>query len=32
MTAFSGAFNKPVFDGNTILLEVSEGNDKNRYL
>ena len=24
MTAFSGAFNKPVFDGKTILLKISE--------
>ena len=32
MTALSGAFNKPVFDGNTILLEVKEENDKNRCL
>ena len=32
MTTFSGAFNKPVSDGNTILLNISEENDKNRYL
>ena len=32
MTAFSGAFNKPVFDGNTILLNISEENNKHRYL
>ena len=32
MTAFSGAFNKPVIDGNTILLEKSEKNNKNRCL
>ena len=32
MTAFSGAFDKPVFDGNTILLKISEENDKHRYL
>ena len=32
MTAFSGAFNKPVFDGNTILLKIIEENFKNRYL
>ena len=32
MTAYSGAFNKPVFDGNTLLLKISEENDKNRYL
>ena len=30
-TAMSGAFDKPVFDGNTILLEISEENDKHRY-
>ena len=32
MTTFSGAFNKPVFDGITILLEISKKNDKYRYL
>ena len=32
MTAFSGAFNKSVFDGNTILLRISEENGKHRYL
>ena len=32
MTAISGSFNKKVFDGNTILLEISEENDKHRYL
>ena len=32
MTAFSGAFNKPVFEGNTISLRISEENDKHRYL
>ena len=32
MTAFSGAFNKPVFDGNTILLKIREENNKHRYL
>ena len=32
MTALSGVFDKPVFDGNTILLKVSEKNDKHRYL
>ena len=31
MTALSVAFNKPVFDGNTILLKLSEENDKHRY-
>ena len=28
----SGALDKSVFDGNTILLRVSEGNDKQRYV
>ena len=28
----SGAFNKSVFEGNTILLKISEENDKHRYL
>ena len=28
MTAFSGAFNKPVFDGNTILLKIGEEKNK----
>ena len=32
MTSLSGAFNKPLFDGNTSLLEISEENDKHRYL
>ena len=32
MTALSGAFDKSVFDGNTILLKVIEENDKHRYL
>ena len=32
MTAMSGAFDKSVFDGNTILLKISEENDKHRYL
>ena len=32
MTAFSGAFNKPVIDGNTILLKISEENDQQKYL
>ena len=32
MTAYSGAFKKPVFDGNTILLKIKEENNKNRYL
>ena len=32
MTAFSGAFNKSVFDGNTILLKTIEENNKHRNL
>ena len=32
MTAMSGAFDKPVFDENIILLKTSEENDKHRYL
>ena len=32
MTSFSGAFDKSVFDGNTILLEISEENDKHRFV
>ena len=32
MTAFSGAFNKPLFDGITILLKISEENNKHRSL
>ena len=32
LTAISGAFDKPVFDGNTILLKISEENIKHRYL
>ena len=32
MTLMSGSFDKSVFDGNTILLEISEENDKHRYL
>ena len=32
VTAFSGAFNKPVFHGNTILLKKGQENDKHRYL
>ena len=31
LTALSGAFDKPVFDGNTILLKISEEKDKHRY-
>ena len=32
MTAMSRAFDKSVFDGNTIILKLSEENDKHRYL
>ena len=32
MTAMSGAFDKSVFDVNTILLEICEENDKHRCL
>ena len=32
MTYFSGARDKVVFDGNTILLKVSEDNNKHRYV
>ena len=32
MTAMSGAFDKSVFDGNTILLKISEENDRHRYV
>ena len=32
MTALSGSFNKKVFNGNTILLRISEENDNHRYL
>ena len=32
MTAFSGAFNKKCFDGNTILLKVGRENGKNKYV
>ena len=32
MTLMSGAFDKSVFDGNTILLEISEENPKHRYV
>ena len=30
LTRMSGAFDKPTFDGNTILLKISEENDKHR--
>ena len=32
MTMFSGAFDKKVFDGNTILLKVNEENGKHKYV
>ena len=32
MTEFSGAEDKEVFDGNTILLKIGEENNKNRYV
>ena len=32
MTMFSGAFDKKVFDGNTILLKVSEENGNHKYV
>ena len=32
MTMFSGAFDKEVFDGNPILLEISEENGKHKYV
>ena len=32
MTMFSGAFDKKGFDGNTILLKLSEENLKNKYV
>ena len=32
ITTFLGAFNKPVFDGSTILLKITGEKDKNRYL
>ena len=31
-TAFSGAFDKPIFAGNTILLKICEENNKHRYV
>ena len=30
MTAMSGAFDKPVFDGSSVLLEIIEENDKHK--
>ena len=32
MTIFSRVFNKSVFDGNTILLEISEENNRHKYV
>ena len=32
MTIFSGAFDKKVFDGNTILFKISEENGMNKYV
>ena len=32
MTMFSGSFDKKVFDGNTILLKISEENEKHKYV
>ena len=32
LTMFSGAFDKKVFDGNTILLKISEENGKHKYV
>ena len=32
MTARSGAFDKSVFDGNTILLKIGQKSDTNRYM
>ena len=32
MTVFSGALNKPAFDGNTILLKINEENKKHKYV
>ena len=32
MTAMSGAFDKSIIDGNTILLKISEENDRHRYV
>ena len=32
MTMFSGAFDKKVFDGNTILLKINEENEKHKYV
>ena len=32
MTMFSGAFDRKVFDGNTILLKITEESNKNKYV
>ena len=32
LTIFAGAVTKPVFDGNTNLLKISEENNKHRYV
>ena len=32
MTAMSGAFDRRVFDGNTILLKISEERNRHRYV
>ena len=32
MTAISGAFDRSVFDGNTILLKIREENNGHRYI
>ena len=32
MTMSSGAFDKEVFDGNTILLKIGEENEKHKYI
>ena len=32
MTMMSGAFDKEIYDGNTILLKISEKNDRIRYV
>ena len=32
MTEFSGAEDKPAFDGNTVLLEIGEENEKHKYV
>ena len=32
MTMFSGAFDKKMFDGNTILLKISEEKEKHKYV